>query len=369
MTNEKQDTDKAFFENVSNLTVVNKFLNRTQTLELSDEIDKARLGIVRSIIHEISQSPQEWDRRCTFNITHIGRKFVDKLSTFSDIRGEDHNVGSLYTSAVRFILEYDFKIPTNRNQLSEIDEILSAIHEDFYRLAPDSSEKRQLMYAFNIMPISIMQRFFTHKNVTAAFDFKDRLDDAERLKKEWDAELETKEKAVGELSTKLDRLTTAYNFVGLYQGFDKLSEDKKNEQKWLFRSLVGMAILILTPLVVEFMTLTFGGATKTFDGVTSLVRLMPLVSIEVILIYFFRIILMNYRSVKTQVMQIELRKTLCSFIQGYADYAKGIKEKDADLLDRFENLIFSGILSDSEKLPSTFDGLEQLGNMIKNIKR
>ncbi|HDR1868661.1 TPA: hypothetical protein SIC62_000746 [Pasteurella multocida] len=67
-------------------------------------------------------------------------------------------------------------------------------------------------------------------------------------------------------------------------------------------------------------------------------------------------------------MQLELRKTLCQFIQSYADYAKEIKEKDRSSLEKFENLIFSSILSDSEKVPSTFDGLEQLANLIKNIK-
>ncbi|TOP14721.1 hypothetical protein CGH22_22460, partial [Vibrio parahaemolyticus] len=117
----------------------------------------------------------------------------------------------------------------------------------------------------------------------------------------------------------------------------------------------------------EFLTFSVVGE-KTGFQVAELLKLIPLISMELILIYFFRIILMNYRSTKAQIMQIELRQTLCQFIQSYAEYASEIKSKDATSLEKFENLIFSGILSDPEKLPSTFDGLEQIGKLLKNVK-
>ena len=67
-------------------------------------------------------------------------------------------------------------------------------------------------------------------------------------------------------------------------------------------------------------------------------------------------------------MQIELRQSLCQFIQSYADSAKEIKEKDGTSLDKFENLIFSNIVSTSEQVPSTFDGLEHITNSLKSAK-
>ena len=95
---------------------------------------------------------------------------------------------------------------------------------------------------------------------------------------------------------------------------------------------------------------------------------MPILGLEFVLIYFFRVVLTHYNSIQTQIMQIELRQSLCQFIQSYADYAKEIKEKDGGSLEKFENLIFSSILSTPDKVPSTFDGLEQLSNLIKNLK-
>ena len=35
---------------------------------------------------------------------------------------------------------------------------------------------------------------------------------------------------------------------------------------------------------------------------------------------------------------------------------------------KFENLIFSGIISDAENLPSTFDGMDQIGKLLSTLK-
>ena len=100
-----------------------------------------------------------------------------------------------------------------------------------------------------------------------------------------------------------------------------------------------------------------------------MISFIPTASVIAILIYYFRILLHNLNEVKAQLLQIELRKTLCQFIQSYTDYSHKIKEKDSESLSKFENLIFSGLVSSNEKLPSTFDGLEQLSGFIKAIRR
>lgn len=101
---------------------------------------------------------------------------------------------------------------------------------------------------------------------------------------------------------------------------------------------------------------------------THLLNLLPLISLEIILLYFFRVVLHNYKSIKAQVLQIELRQTLCQFIQNYADYSKEIKKGDPTALEKFESLIFSGIISDAENLPSTFDGMDQIGKLLSSLK-
>ena len=78
---------------------------------------------------------------------------------------------------------------------------------------------------------------------------------------------------------------------------------------------------------------------------------------------------MNFNSVRAQLIQIDLRKSLCQFIQNYATYAKDIREQNTDLLVKFEEVIFSNIMPSEDKIPSTFDGLEQLTNLIGALKK
>ncbi|OOF25714.1 hypothetical protein BZJ18_10915, partial [Salinivibrio sp. IB872] len=86
-------------------------------------------------------------------------------------------------------------------------------------------------------------------------------------------------------------------------------------------------------------------------------------------IYYFRVVLFNYRAVKNQLLQIELRKTLCRFIQSYSTYSSEIRKKDSDLLVNFEKVIFSGISSGEGEIPSTYDGIEQLARLVKSLKQ
>ena len=121
---------------------------------------------------------------------------------------------------------------------------------------------------------------------------------------------------------------------------------------------------------VLFQIYLIGATIGTVEALKTglLLSLPATVTLEIILIYFFRVVLAQFRSVTSQLLQIELRISLCQFIQNYADYSTKIKSKDASALEKFENLIFSGIALNNEALPSTLDGAEQLAKLIKSIR-
>lgn len=172
--------------------------------------------------------------------------------------------------------------------------------------------------------------------------------------------LNEKQKNVDTLAKKLENLKNSYNFVLLNQGFEQILK-QKNVSKWLlFASVVAMGIITVSPLLYKIYKNSWSEMTWQ--------EIAFGVGLELILIYFFRVILNEYNSVKTQIMQLELRVSLCQFIQSYAEYAKEIKQDDPSALEKFENVVFSNILADSRDMPSTFDSVEQIGNFIKNIK-
>lgn len=74
------------------------------------------------------------------------------------------------------------------------------------------------------------------------------------------------------------------------------------------------------------------------------------------------------RSIQSQLLQLDLRMTLCRFIQSYADYAVDLKKKHPDGFEKFESLIFSPLVSSDDKVPNTFDGLDQLSSVVNIVK-
>ncbi|MBA6102398.1 hypothetical protein [Pseudomonas monteilii] len=353
-----------FFEKEDNNKVLGEFLRKSGIANTDNEARAARLSISREIIGYIYKKPDGWDQRCTFNIKYIGEQYLRILSNFDHQKPTD--IDSIYSMSYRFLCEFDFLIGSGKELSMELRSIKNKIEHDNAEM--DEDVRSQIIYAAYIMPANIAKEFINDANVGVFRDFEQRKVEAENLKTKWDEEIEQKKAIADALKDKLDEYKIGFNFVGLYKGFSELSEKKIKESRWLFWSLIGMGSLILLPLIAEIIFAT----SEIYDGksftTNHLIILIPLISIELILIYFFRIILINHKSVKGQIMQLELRQTLCQFIQSYAGYSTEIKKQDSGALDKFENLIFSGILSDPEKLPSTFDGLEQIGNLIKSVK-
>ncbi|MEZ8437768.1 hypothetical protein AB6D90_14020 [Vibrio splendidus] len=358
------------FQSEQESKILSNFLNRTEHFNYThDGVIQRRFEHSRKIISYMCKDAKEWDERCSLNINHIGQSYIRIISDFSSSNERsdltEDVINEIYTTSFCFLCEYDFFIGAESSLHFELRTIRSEITKD--ALEHDSSVKSRIIYALYEMPAHLLKLHLENKDLMAVANFQNKLDQAKQLKQEWESQIASKHEAADILDKRLEKIKIGFNFVGLYQGFSDLGEKKENELKWLFWSLIGMSLLILIPLIVEFWSISISDTSPNFR-LADLIKLIPLVSIELILIYFFRIILMNYRSTKAQIMQIELRQTLCQFIQSYSEYASDLKAKDPTSLEKFESLIFSGILSDSEKLPSTFDGIDQIGALLKNLK-
>lgn len=354
-----------FFAKEDNVKILAIFLRKAESAYTKDDVYTKRISISKEIIGYIYKSPNDWDKRCSFNIKHIGDQFLESLRDFNP--DQKSSIDNIYVMAYRFLCEFDFLVGTNQELNRELGTIKSTIQNEIENIGDDI--KSQIIYASFVMPANIAKEFINDGNIGVFKDFETKKSEAEKLKLDWATEIKEKEVSVNILKNKLDNYKTAFNFVGLYDGFSSLAEKKGKEASWLFLSLIAMGILILAPLAIEIIFLVKGNFDSNTIGLSHFIMLLPLISIEVILIYFFRIILINHKSVKAQIMQIELRQTMCQFIQNYTEFSSDIKKEDSQALDKFENLIFSGILSDSENLPSTFDGMEQISSLIKSFKK
>jgi hypothetical protein len=364
---------KGFFTLSENIQVLRSFHKKLKALENIDSNLTIFVEDLAYIIHFMLNDGQFFDEACRTNIEWVGQGFISEMQQFNDkkntaTKAEDNldiSIKSIFTTAYRFLCEADFCSPNGLNpELSRIK-----LHVDQKIDLFTGNDKSQLIYANYLMPAHIAKRLINLPSFKEIQSYNEKYANAEKLKSEWNDDISKKELEVVALKNKLEEYKTGFNFVGLFKGFDDLSSIKNTEQSWALVFLIVLAILAIVPVGAEIYLLIFKTETiKKYYLDLLKYAIFPTLTLQIVLVYFFRVALFNYKSVKAQCLQLELRKTLCQFIQSYSTYAKEMKTADNSSLEKFENLIFSGIIANEENLPSTFDGLEQLGKIIQSIK-
>ncbi|MGC0971870.1 hypothetical protein WKH29_11355 [Pantoea agglomerans] len=343
--------------NVQN--VIAYYRNMINNLTPENSFEKNRNEHISTMLASFSRNAQQWDQKVQVNINYIGDRFYNELQAKESNKD---SVDEIFSSCFRFLLEYYINMPGELGHpLGSIKSF--AIHhlDDF-----TDSTKNQIEYALREMPINILKDILHNADFKALRELPSITKHTETLKEQWNTELKDRIEKIDDLKETLKEYEHAFNFAGLFKGFLDLGNSKKKEARSGKVLLVGLAMMVPVPIIFE--TAYFVFRDVTFASAWDLIKILPAASMSLLLIYFFRISLRNYNSLKAQLLQIELRKTLCQFIQSYADYSKEIKSKEHNPLDKFEDVIFSNIMTAEEKIPSTFDGVDQLANMIKAIK-
>ena len=230
------------------------------------------------------------------------------------------------------------------------------------------NDRQQITFARYSMPVQVAKKLLNDPAIAEFRKFSETVLAATKLKADWDSELDQRRLHVDALKQGLEDATSTYNFVGLVDGFRHLAASKIMERRVAFWSLLALAALMIAPPIAQIAyVLSHPDTIESRKGLL-LYTLPTILAIEVILVYFFRVVLAQFRSVKAQVLQLDLRIALCQFVQSYAEYSMTVKRNDPNVLAKFEAVVFNNLVPDNESIPSTFDGAEQLANLIKSIR-
>ncbi|MFG7351566.1 hypothetical protein ACGMNB_11300 [Shewanella oncorhynchi] len=344
-------------------TILAKFKHKIDGLVPADDFEQQRNSLIRLVISSMGNKPEQWDDFCQINIQWIGDQFINRLADEEKELSKER-LDNICSMCFRFLFELYLSI---KNDLAiEFETARRFVFNNVDSF--ENTAKEQIEYAIRDMPINIFKAIANSDAIDSLKNFNAISTKAEKLKDEWNLDLAAREARVDSLNKSLSKYENAFNFVGLHQGFDELSVEKKQERDGLLLWLRVLSVLIVSPIIAEliFVYLHLDNIAAVKDGI--LASIFPTVSLVAISIYYFRVLLFNYKSVKSQLLQIDLRKTLCRFIQNYSEYSSDIKKKDAGSLEKFESIIFSGIVTDDGSLPSTFDGMEKIGKLIKAAK-
>lgn len=351
-----------FFDNDNCKSALEAFRRRLDNSHQESDFEKERNKHLTTILTSMIEAPSEWDKNCQVNIQWIGRNFLSTISNAENLTRDF--IDKAFSLFYRFLFELylsingDLTIEFERARKFGLDRA-----DDF-----SSEGKETLNFAIKQMPISLLKQLFSSEHIQSTRKLLDLQEETTKREEKWKSDLDAKERRVTQIEKNLQRHEQAFNFVGLHQGFENLSKQKNIEKRntlvWL--KLFGSLILLPAALEIAIIILTLDNLEKT--KAILLLTAIPAVSATLLLIYYFRILLSNYKSITSQLLQLDLRKTLCAFIQDYANYSSELKQKDKDALAKFENIIFSSLVADDSKIPSTFDGIEQISNLVKSIK-
>ncbi|MDG6235864.1 hypothetical protein [Glaesserella parasuis] len=345
-----------------------------------------RIDIILPILSKIQSSEDDWSKQCQYLYPKYKEGLFKELIYLESEKLEGDIsilIEGIYCRCAYLLREYILYMESNapyeyRFGMDDLSVVHNKILNDNYDFIDKKNEDRLNVIKDKQLDIWILGYYFYGKSFKSFEKYEELVKESEGksldIKNKIDREkdklsdfIKEKQEKVQQLAKQLEEQKTAFNFVGLSQGFEKLLNTKKSARSYTFFFLVCIgAFLFVVPAAYIQTIMSFSVDTINDPYIWKLA--IPFTGAEIILLYFFRVILNHYNSLQTQIMQLELRQSLCQFIQSYADYAKEIKEKDGASLEKFENLIFSSILSSPDKVPSTFDGLEQLSNLIKNMR-
>lgn len=354
MLNEK---NMELFSVPGNKVSVRKFMaNLSKDSEQSNDICS-----MCTILIEYNDS----DMYCQYSIS----KFKIDLMTILKGTINFRETSRLLFILLSFIREISLRAPSLGEQENNFNEILAKFNPPdavTYLLERDKRQIRHINFEY---PLEIQNEILNSETLKELNRITEKLSALDRQQAERISFYNDEKEHLETLADHVKGIKQKMNFAGLTHGFREIETKKNKERLKLVRHIAKtQSVMIAIPLIVMIYYFCYPNSTP--DSLLDFaIHSVPIITIELMLIYLFRILLQQYSNVKTILLQVELRKNICQFIESYAEYAKKIKSNDGPALDKFEALIFGGLISNQDQLPSNFDGIEQMAKLLGALKK
>lgn len=310
--------------------------------------------------------------------TKFTRKHIGKYLTDTGILEMDPKM-YLYV-ILRFVWEYNLTLdlqPFNTNRIcldgalvEKLDDVDSVIWEG------DNGYNLKFSWIKNVMAFEIYKEFLESQELKDAKNLTINISKAqaqlescvEGIITNATSSIEYLDTVRTEAKLLSDRLTDVKregNFKLLAKAFSTIRQNKKKEAIFAQCRMWFFIVLLMTMPICLFSYFFYKEITFTW---LSSLRYVPLISLEVLFFYFMRLFYIEVKSLKSQLVQIDLRLNLCEFIYDYVETRdRTHSDKVNDSWKAFEALIFSPIQPNEDKIPSVMDGTDVLAELAGKI--
>ncbi|WP_236176102.1 hypothetical protein [Pseudomonas qingdaonensis] len=307
-----------------------------------------------------------FEEGCSFNIEMIGREFEDLLEKVDPLDSGQCELLAGYV--YRFVQEYE--VTRGANLSEELANGLALIRKMDLKYPAGA----HVEYGQHSMLIGVLKKYLHHEEIVSIKRLPSTIKRAVEVSSQSEILLAAREQKVKHLEGALKKIKVSSDFVELASGFSSMRFKKSIEKHFNFVCLLVLAISLMSPAAYKVYAYYMEKKIPDIDLYTA----VSIAALELVLVFFFRVALHNFRSVKAQMLQLDLRIALLQFIQSYVKFSGDARKEAASFkdgaaakdftLEKFEQVIFSGLVSGEDNLPSTFDGLDGLAKIIEKVK-
>ncbi|QKJ87423.1 hypothetical protein PMPD1_2481 [Paramixta manurensis] len=323
------------------------------------------------------------DRELNKYTTYTRKVMPDKYLTEASLRDDPF---VFLMALTRFLYEYE--IYTDFVRINQ--GYVWIEHENLTRLnSLDKKPFRDLDFVFflNILPVRIIADLLQSDALRDTLSFSENINSLKGSIEESNSFVSKKidenksylnglNKEVTSLADKLNDIKSSGNFKLLAKGFSTIKEGKNEELKFANRrSWIAMILLTAIPLVS--MCLFWNRIADINQGTSQTISSFyfrdlfyfgPALTLELLILYFMRLFYSETKSLKAQLLQIDLRLNLCEFIHDYvATREKSTSVNTNESWKSFESLIFSPLQATDDKIPAVLDGADAIAELASKI--
>jgi len=341
----------------------------------SSKSDLENKELVVSIIGEMINRESAYGASfndCEFNIKHIGIHFLNNIR----LERFDEKWIDIVTNIIRFCKEFELRSDI---YIEDVKNFLSYYTKEY--ITSGSDVNPQIYYALTKMPLVIMEEIYLRK----FNDFKNNIDS--EINAIIENKLPNKQAEIDRIKDDNDNYVKLlkgfkqeFSFLALNQAFNKLEKSKQvSKYISLFLLAILAFIIVYTPYfyyeksfliekTTKIFNLTLNGNNDLMPIFILISGLIPMIFIESIFIYYFKIVLNKYNSITDQIVQLETKQAIMQFIESYVNYKKDNNIKHEEM-SKFEEIIFSQISPNLKDVPNSPDIVSIIDGISKAIKK
>lgn len=376
---------KKFFED--NKSVIKGFVDFVEKIKDKEEnkadCEKYHLELCAQLLDEIINKKAFGlfgiEDKVAFNVEHIGQDFINNISA----TGYDTNT---YEMVIIFLMRIvkEYELNTKTVLVESARTLLKNYSEE--SAAHSESLNSQINYTFNKMPFQILENNFDKKlkamNNSIGQTVKETI--VNELPKE-NEEIKALKEYIEKAQKVLKEQKEKFSFVLLNKAFSNLEHSKVISKRIALFTLIVLAIVLVSMPYVYYRELFYikeisEALNELFKTqidfskdsssvlVVMFVGLIPMVLVETLCIYFFRIVLHKYNSLVDQIVQLETKQAIVQFIESYVDYKRD-KNLTKEELVKFEEIVFSKISPNLKDIPDSPSVIALVEGIAKAIKK